>query len=470
MKASTALSTEMSVSRFFVISTLLLTLMFVAALLLSFEAMAQTEEDKAEAHFIELVVSPDKEFNKTLASIEATWKPSYLALSLDVLSLAWEVKMRERLIDLMQRKKGQSFGEDMNGWYRWMWNQPEARHPHYAQFKSNLFKYIDPRFAGYFDDAREDTIRLDEVRWGGVKQDGIPPLRQPTMIAADEADYLEDSNVVFGVEINGDARAYPKRILAWHEMFVDEIGGMQFAGVYCTLCGAVILYETLHNGTQYNIGTSGFLYRSNKLMYDKTTQSLWSTTRGEPVIGPLVGKGIQLQRSYLVTTTWGEWKRRHPHTSVLSVKTGHSRNYREGVAYQQYFATDDLMFNVPNEDARLNNKDEILALTFPKLNDEKLAIHAAYLAGNPIYYDAMGEKKFVVLTDTSGANRVYQAGKVRFVEYDQAESVIDENGLKWALSESRLSSQQGDELQRLPAHRAFWFGWVAAHPDTRLIK
>jgi len=150
----------------------------------------------------------------------------------------------------------------------------------YAAFKSLLYGLIDDRFSLYFSTSRETRVRLDEVRWGGVLQDGIPPLRQPMMLAADQASYLEDDNMVFGIEINGDARAYPKRILAWHEMFVDNIRGTNFAGVYCTLCGAVILYQTNHNGTQHDLGTSGFLYRSNKLMYDKATQSLWNTTWG----------------------------------------------------------------------------------------------------------------------------------------------------------------------------------------------
>jgi len=105
-----------------------------------------------------------------------------------------------------------------------------------------------------------------------------------------------------------------------------------------------ILYHTEHAGTVHELGTSGFLYRSNKLMYDRATQSLWSTLRGEPVIGPLVGQGIRLARGSVVTTTWGEWRRRHPHTSVLSIDTGHTRDYAEGAAYRDYFATDALMF------------------------------------------------------------------------------------------------------------------------------
>ena len=78
------------------------------------------------------------------------------------------------------------------------------------------------------------------------------------MIPAEQANYLEDDNIVFGIAVNGDIRAYPKRILAWHEMFVDNVGGINVAGVYCTLCGTVILYETEFNGTNHALGTSGF--------------------------------------------------------------------------------------------------------------------------------------------------------------------------------------------------------------------
>ena len=290
------------------------------------------------------------------------------------------------------------------------------------------------------------------------------------MITADKASYLEDDNVVFGVEINGDARAYPNRILAWHEMFVDKIGGVHYAGVYCTLCGAVILYETVQGDQQYHLGTSGFLYRSNKLMYDKDTQSLWSTTRGEPVIGPLANRGIRLKRSFVVTTTWGEWRKRHPDTTVLSMDTGYNRDYGEGVAYREYFSTDDLMFTVPKQDDRLNNKDQIVALTFPEHTTDTMAIHERFLIDNPVYQDQLGPIDFVVLTDRSGANRVFERGETEFRTFDGGDSVVDAEGNTWTMSEDALRLDDGRELARLPAHRAFWFGWYAVHNDTRLVK
>ena len=290
------------------------------------------------------------------------------------------------------------------------------------------------------------------------------------MISAKEASYLEDDNIIFGIEINGEARAYPKRILAWHEMFTDNIGGVDIAGVYCTLCGTVIPFKTKVGDKNYSLGTSGFLYRSNKLMYDKNTQSLWSTTRGTPVLGPLVDQGIELEFESVVTTTWGEWKKRHPKTRVLSLNTGHKRDYGEGVAYSDYFGVDALLFKTPFQDNRLKNKREILALRFPAAPKQQLAIDTEFLNKNPLYMNRVGPQKFIVLTDKSGANRVYDPKEVSFSSYDGESILSDRQGRKWVLSESKLTADTGETLKRLPYHRAFWFGWRAAYPQTKLIK
>ena len=321
----------------------------------------------------------------TRAAITARFDKSWVAPTLEVYNFVYDPTLRKQLLNELQKETGQDFGTNMNEWFRWVWNQPEVKAAGYDQFKADFYGEIDPKFRRYFE-GRADTarIRLDEVRWGGVRQDGIPPLRNPKMIKASKADYLEDDNVVFGIEVNGDFRAYPKRILAWHEMFVDEVGGVDVAGVYCTLCGTVILYDTTLDGQKYNLGTSGFLLRSNKLMYDKATQSLWNTIKGEPVLGPLVDKNIALDRYSVVTTTWGKWKKLHPQTKVLSLDTGYRRNYDEGVAYHDYFATDDLMFNTPFQDSRLANKEEVLALRF-KGQPGSIAVDTNYLNKNPIY-------------------------------------------------------------------------------------
>jgi len=450
--------------------------MMLLSLLMSYGAIlpkahANTVDNVDDAFTVLLSTFDSDEVDAAIELLSLNWQDAYVAPLLDTISVSRNFFATEKVIALLSEKTNQHFGRSTNDWYFWLWNQPEQVTANYANFKANLYQKIDPAFRKYFNDRQSlARIRLDEIRWGGVLQDGIPPLRYPEMITAKKATYLDDDNIVFGIALNGDARAYPKRILAWHEMFVDKIGGVDIAGVYCTLCGTVIPFKTRVEGVNHQLGTSGFLYRSNKLMYDQATQSLWSTTKGEPVVGPLVDKGIALEHIGVVTTTWGEWKRRHPKTAVLSLQTGHQRDYGEGIAYQDYFSSDELMFNTPFADDRLDNKREVLALRFAASPKEQLAIDTEFLKRHPLFTEKVGQQRLLVLTDTSGANRVYDPKGIDFVRYDGDSTLVDSEGKQWQLFEDKLVSENKQQVTRLPYRRAFWFGWHAAFPETRLIK
>ncbi|MBI3375354.1 MAG: DUF3179 domain-containing protein [Betaproteobacteria bacterium] len=406
----------------------------------------------------------------SLKRIGAGWRREYAAMMLETVGFVPSRDVQRGMLSLLGQVSGRPFGGGLDDWYRWLWSMEPAPHPDYAEFKAGLYEQVDPRFREYFAKRPKALIRLDEIRWGGVWRDGIPPLANPKMIPAREARYLAEDNIVFGVAIDGEARAYPKRILAWHEMVKDTIAGRPLNGVYCTLCGAMIVYDVTVDGVHHELGTSGFLYRSNKLMYDHATKSLWSTLTGTPVVGPLAGTGIELQLLHVVTTTWKEWKKRHPQTLVLSLDTGHQRDYSEGAAYREYFATDRLMFGVPSPDSRLSNKAEVLALRFAAAPGEPLAIAADFLRANRVHHDRLGPQEFVVLTDASGANRVYASASVRFASWDGDALARDRSGRAWKVGEDALTRPGGAALKRLPAHRAFWFGWHAAFPGTRLVK
>ncbi|MDE0415684.1 MAG: DUF3179 domain-containing protein [bacterium] len=443
---------------------------FLMLVAIAVQPRAEITDRAVTRAFLTLIAGEADDRAHARVLIEAQWEPSFMPMALEVMRLTRSAEVSGALVGIMQRKTGAGHGHDMDAWQREMWNAPEARHPRYAAFKSALYSIIDPRFSAYFDTDRTTLIRLDEIVWGGVRQDGIPPLRSPAMLSAESAGYLEDGDIVFGLSVNGDARAYPKRILAWHEMFVDTVGGVPVAGVYCTLCGTVILYHTEHEGVNHALGTSGFLYRSNKLMYDQATQSLWSTMRGAPVVGPLAGQGIVLERGSVVTTTWSEWRRRHPETLVLSLDTGHLRDYAEGAAYRDYFATDELMFPVPALDTRLKNKDEVFTVLLDRHPEAPLAISAEFLAATPVHHDAIEDTSLVVLTDPSGANRAFASEDATFVRYDGDRSVEDSSGMIWTMDEHGLAAEDGRMLPRIPAQRAFWFGWHAAFPNTRLVQ
>ena len=432
-------------------------------------AASAAPDSEVRVRFLGLLVEYPDAPALSLAWLDANWRDEFVPMALEIVRFIPQRATGQELLQMVARKTGATGpGNDWAAWMRWQWARP-APPPSFAAFKASLYSNIDPHFEAYFAPQYPALIRLDEVVWGGVQQDGIPPLRKPKMLAARDANYLATTDVVFGVEINGDPRAYPKRILAWHEMFVDDIGGVAVAGVYCTLCGAVIVYETVVAGQAHRLGTSGFLYRSNKLMYDADTQSLWNTLEGRPVIGTLADKDIALPTRDVVTTTWGEWKKRHPATTVLSLDTGYRRDYGEGEAYRIYFATDALMFPVPGDDRRLRNKQEVLVPRFGKPGERPLAIGSDYLRQNPVWHGRFGGRDFVVLTDATGGHRIYAlVAGMRVATWNGDRRLVDGKGDTWTLTESALTSN-GRRMTRLPSHNAFWFGWRAAHPETELI-
>ena len=205
--------------------------------------------------------------------------------------------VREEYVAILQTLRtltGERVDEWENPWEAltvWYGAHAALQPPHgYTAWKGELHaQRIDPRFRQFLYDGAPIAVHVEEVVWGGIKVDGIPALVNPRMRLATEADYLSDHEPVFGVSINGDQRAYPLRILDWHEMANDVVGGRPVALAYCTLCGSGILYDATAAGQTYVFGSSGFLFRSNKLMYDRTTNTLWNRLTGEPVIGKLVG-------------------------------------------------------------------------------------------------------------------------------------------------------------------------------------
>lgn len=433
-------------------------------------AVLAGEQDKFK-NFASMLAIDSDAIGWAAVAVSDEWQPGSAAMVLETMRFGKHPGTRSGGFELLKRRMGVQHGRDLNAWFDEVWSRPYEPHPDYMEFKNWLYgRFVEPSFAEYFPAGGTAKIRLDEVRWGGVKRDGIPPLESPKLIAADDADYLADTDVVFGVQVGDEAKAYPKRILAWHEMVKDEVGGKKIAGVYCTLCGTMIAYDSTVDGTNHELGTSGLLYRSNKLMYNYATKSLWSTIDGRPVVGALADQDIKLDVLPVVTSTWGQWKQEHPETKVLSLDTGYQRDYGEGVAYRNYFANDELMFSVPKLDDRLNNKDEVFIVRLDAGN-ETVAIETGFLASNPVHHDQLGETKFVVVTDSAGACRAFDCGDLKFKQLDEAGVLIDEADQKWKVTESELSEVDGErKFQRFPAHRSFWFAWFSQHPDTRLVQ
>jgi Protein of unknown function (DUF3179) len=213
-------------------------------------------------------------------------------------------------------------------------------------------------------------------------------------------------------------------------------------------------------------GSSGFLFRSNKLMYDQQTKSLWHHMRGEPVVGPLADSGIRLTPRPVVTTSWREWVRQHPRTVVLDIDTGHVRDYTPGRPYGTYYASPETMFPVFPRSSRLATKDVVFVL---RLDPDRKVYPLGAFDRERVVNDAVGLTP-VVLVGRSATRtvRAYERGALRFRAGPGPDELVAEGtGERWRIEEEALvSAPAGQRLARLAGHLAFWFGWFAFHPDT----
>ena len=368
---------------------------------------------------------------------------------------------RAETIDAALRSLTGAKGGDWFAWMLWQEVHPEfVPHPSFASFMRDVHLQIDPNFDQFLrlDYLARDKalIRIEEIAWGGVVKDGIPSLDNPTLIPAAEADYMRPDDLVFGVEIAGDVRAYPLRIMGWHEMFNEVIGGVPVALAYCTLCGAGILYETQVKGRSKPLvfGSSGFLYRSNKLMFDRQTNSLWNQFTGRPVIGPLASSGIELVRRPVVIATWADWRKDHPDTAVLSLDTGFRRDYRSGAVYNEYFASPDLMFPAV-ADGRLSLKDYVFGIQ--QFGAAKAWPLKAF-ARTPVINDSVGDLAVVLVGQADSRTvRAYERGPRKF--RTQGDGLRDGDGGLWQPTEAGLTGPGGQLLPRVAGQVSYWFAW-----------
>lgn len=353
---------------------------------------------------------------------------------------------------------GETYGDN---WFRWNQYQQRERIKTIDEFDEFLFnelRLIDPEFRRFIYPGVSHTVPLQEVLWGGAAAvDGIPPLEHPPMVAAAQADYLSAKEQVFGIKVGNDVRAYPYRFMDWHEMLNDTIGGKPVSLAYCTLCGSGILFDTTHEQGHYRFGSSGLLFRSNKLMFDHSTSSLWNQFTGKPVVGVLSDRDIKLPQLPLVTTTWARWREANPSTLVMSGETGHERDYRPGAPYGDYFKDPQLMFPARTDNRQLAQKAKVFGL---RISGANKAWSLDKFRRGRVINDTLGVLKVVLIGDkASGEVRAYRRGQLEFSKVKGTLREVLGDGVIWQVTEQELVSPHGERLSRLPGHTAYWFAW-----------
>lgn len=275
------------------------------------------------------------------------------------------------------------------------------------------------------------TIPLEFVKDGGPPRDGIPSIDNPEFLMAQEETFLEDNDMVLGIYYNNIAKAFPVRILNFHEIVNDKFEGHPVVVTFCPLCGSGLAFNAKIEGSGKTFGVSGLLYNSDVLLYDRETETLWSQILSEGVAGPLAGKELEIIQTY--NTSWKDWKENYPNTLVLSTDTGYDRDYSRD-PYPEYYTSEKVWFPIQNSNDVMHPKAKVLGL-------EINGTFKAY--------------PFHELNKTGKIVRDEVNGKAIIIHFNHKE----ESGYITDLDNTVI-----------PSTTLFWFAWVAFHPETEIYK
>ena len=316
------------------------------------------------------------------------------------------------------------------------WDIPAP--PGYLELKRGIYTLILPGVERLFAPG---DIDWRHVSWGGVPIDDrpydqtdqpcncIPAADNPRSEKAKDAAWPEDHEIVFGIGINGEYRAYPRRIMEVREMVNDTLGGRDLGIPYCTLCGSAQAYltdEVPGDIERPVLRTSGLLIRSNKVMYDVNSYSVFDTFTGAAVTGPLADRGITLNQVGVVTTSWGEWKAAHPDTTVLVEALALGRNFD----FRNNRDAQGPIFPIGDVDPRLPVQEDVLGVVTA--------------SGVPVAFHVASARVALNAGDEVG--------------FENVRIVLDGGGIRAV----------GADDRDLGGHQAFWFAWSQFYPGTRL--
>src|SRR5215831_1347624 len=242
-------------------------------------------------------------------------------------------------------------------------------------------------------DISRALVPVEEIVSGGPPPDGMPAIDRPAFVSpAAAAAWLAAREPVLALEVKGDARAYPLQILMWHEIVNDVVGGVPVAVTFCTLCNSGIAFERTIGGSTLDFGTSGKLYKSDLVMYDRQSHSLWAQMEGRAIVGTYAGTRLKLIPAN--TISFEDWRATHPAGKVLSRESGYNRNY--GVnPYRSYDQPQLGPFLFRGElDPRRPPKERVVGI---KLGEAARAYPWPMLAECRVVHDRLGDQDLVIL-------------------------------------------------------------------------
>ncbi len=328
-------------------------------------------------------------------------------------------------------------------------------------------------------------IPPEDLMSGGPPPDGIPALDAPRFVKATAVTTLTDSEPVLALSVDGLTRAYPARILIWHEIVNDTIGDTPVAVTYCPLCNSALAFDRRVGERVLSFGTSGMLYKSDLVMYDRQTESLWPQLEGRAVIGRLTG--TVLERLPIQTVAWADFKSAHPDAWVLSEDTGYDRAYGTNpyVGYDEEtsrpFA---FLGQVPDAlpvKARvvgLGSGTDAVAVPFARLQaDEVLDLtfqgERVVLLFDPALtsaLDAQNLSESRTVGATGAFTPSWQGQELTFSRAPGGFSDAETSSTWDILGRAVAGPLAGAQLAPVDHVDTFWFAWSAFQPDTTVLK
>lgn len=343
--------------------------------------------------------------------------------------------------------------------------------------------------ASALDDAADESfpdpiVDPEELRSGGPPPDGIPPIDDPRFVRVADVAFLEDREPVLAIDIDGEARAYPVQVMTWHEIVNDTIAGRPVTVSYCPLCNSAIAYDRRVDDRILDFGTSGMLWRSALVMYDRQTETLWSHYTGQAIIGHLAG--VQLESIPVQTVSWGEFEDAHPDGLVLSRDTGFDRDYGRN-PYPGYDDVGDLPFLYDGPiDGRYAAKTRILGI---RDRGTSIAIPLAYLQEERVVEFEAGTDRLVAWHAPGTSSALSDAQVAEGIDVGTTgvfDTVVDgqrlsfeatgdgfrdrETRSRWSVLGHAIDGpMRGTQLTPIAHVDTFWFAWAAYEPATELI-
>jgi hypothetical protein len=325
-------------------------------------------------------------------------------------------------------------------------------------------------------------------------RDSIRSLDDPTFETTKEAvEWLEDEAPVIVVDFDGDARAYPLRILTTHEIVNDEFGDMPVVITYCPLCNSALVFDSRFDGKDLDFGTTGLLRNSDLIMYDRTSETLWQQFTGEGIVGEYTGERLTFLPSSIVS--FSDFRMGFPDGKVLSIDTGFPTDYTSNSyeAYDQIGQDPFLFLDFDGEvqdkeiDRRLPAMERVVSIS---LEDLDIAYPVSILSEVGVINDTKGNldlaifhtfgtssafyNPFAQRFDDVGATGVFSPilkGQMLTFSKEGDDIVDDQTGTVWnILGQGIEGPLAGEQLETIVHGDHFWFSWAAFKPDTLLYE